>query len=145
MEQCQFCSGLDVVERHIVRDDLVTAFPTNIPIVPMHTLIIPNRHISTFEELTRAERDAISALLIRLQSVFRQRFGATGFNVAWNEGFTAGQAIPHLHVHVLPRKTGDTGITEYEPRKFLYRPGSREKTPESELQAVAESIRQALE
>ncbi|MBI4150334.1 hypothetical protein HY488_02940, partial [Candidatus Woesearchaeota archaeon] len=56
----------------------------------------------------------------------------------------AGQNISHLHLHIIPRKGGDAGITDYEPRKFLYRPGSRETSPENELRDVAALIRRAL-
>lgn len=66
---------------------------------------------------------------------------AEGFNFAWNEGKDYGQSVPHFHLHVVPRSPGDEGITEYEPRKFLYRPGSREDSPETELAAVAAEIR----
>ena len=68
-------------------------------------------------------------------------FGAEGFHYAWNEGDAAGQSVPHFHLHMIPRKKGDEGITEYEPRKFLYRPGSREKTPEAELAQIASLIK----
>ena len=71
----------------------------------------------------------------------KKTFNAEGFNIAYNQGEVAGQNIPHLHVHVLPRKNGDAGITEYEPRKFLYRPGSRETIPENELKEIAELIK----
>jgi hypothetical protein len=46
---------------------------------------------------------------------------------------------------MLPRKEGDTGITEYDPRKFLYRPGSRETSPDKELISVSERIKKELE
>jgi len=67
-----------------------------------------------------------------------------GFHHAWNEEKVAGQSIPHFHLHIVPRKQGDEGITEYEPRKFLYRPGSRETTPEKELQAITLQIKEKL-
>lgn len=69
---------------------------------------------------------------------------AEGFNFAWNMGEEAGQSVPHFHLHVVPRKPGDTGILEYEPRKFLYRPGSRAVSPEEELQALARLVRNFL-
>lgn len=145
MDECPFCADSTIQDRFILRDnEYAWAFPTNIPIVPMHTLVAPIRHIATFNELTKEEHAAVFDILARLTRVFRETFGAEGFNIAWNEGPVAGQSIAHLHLHVLPRKESDTGITEYDPRKFLYRPGSRAKTPEDELRAVAETIRAAL-
>jgi diadenosine tetraphosphate (Ap4A) HIT family hydrolase len=67
-----------------------------------------------------------------------------GFHQAWNEGKVAGQSVPHFHLHVVPRKQGDEGITEYEPRKFLYRPGSREETPSQELESIAKQIKEKI-
>ena len=87
---------------------------------------------------------ALSDVVIRLKNGLRKTFQAEGFNIAWNEGKMAGQAIDHLHIHVVPRKTGDAGIYEYEPRKFLYRPGSRNESPRQELQEVAELIKKSL-
>ena len=50
----------------------------------------------------------------------------------WNKEKVASQSVPHSHPYVILRKQGDEGITEYEPRKFLYRPGSREEMPGQE-------------
>jgi len=107
-------------------------------------LIIPKRHVATFEEMTPEERNAIFRLRSLLSSALTKTFGARGFNYAWNDGEAAGQAVPHFHLHMIPRKPGDDGITEYEPRKFLYRPGSREKTPEAELEKIAELVRKNI-
>ncbi len=142
MSDCNFCSGPNV--RIIIRTKLVQAFPTNIPIVPGHVLVCPVRHVETFEELTTEEKKALFALIEKLKTALKESFGAEGFNHAWNEGRAAGQAMPHFHFHIVPRKHGDHGVTEYEPRKFLYRPGSRETTPDGELQKVAQMIREKL-
>src|SRR3989338_3676338 len=136
MNNCIFCDNPDVMARSVVREELVWAFPTNIPIVPGHVLIAPVRHVSIVDELSDAEWSAIKNSIQRLKVVLTKLYGAEGYNVAWNEGELAGQSVPHMHVHLLPRKTGDTGITEYEPRKFLYRTGSREITPEAELAVI---------
>ena len=141
---CPFCDDPKIRERSILREELAWAFPTNIPIVPGHTLIAPTRHVALWSDMTAGEQAAILGVLKRIQDALKKSFGAQGFNVAWNEGVEAGQTIPHFHLHVLPRKGGDTGITEYEPRKFLYRPASREASPESELLAIADTIRSAL-
>ena len=142
--RCPYCEIPEVQKRAIIRNGLAWAFPTNIPIVPGHVLIAPVRCVALFEDLTTAEKQAIFDLRDQVKKALVKAFGAEGFNYAWNEGKLAGQSVPHFHLHVVPRKTGDTGILEYEPRKFLYRPGERETSPESELAAVAELIRNAL-
>ncbi len=141
---CVFCASPEVHAREIFRTELVRAFPTNMPVVPGHVLVVPTRHVRVLAELTEAERAALFGGIERVKAALSRLFGATDFNHAWNEGEVAGQSVPHLHVHVLPRRGGDTGVTEYEPRRFLYRPGSREATPEAELAAVAASIRAML-
>jgi diadenosine tetraphosphate (Ap4A) HIT family hydrolase len=128
----------------ISKDRLVMAFPTNIPITPGHTLICPVRHIQTINDVTAEELTAIKNLIIQLKNALKKSLGAEGFNIAWNEGAPAGQSIEHLHIHVVPRKNGDEGIYKYEPREFLYRPGSRSKAPEKELQNIAKLIKSQL-
>jgi histidine triad (HIT) family protein len=141
---CVFCTNPGVKEREIIRNELAWAFPTNIPIVPGHVLICPIRCVADFNDLTKEEVAAIFDLQKKLKKTFKKVFGAEGFNYAWNEGELAGQAVPHFHLHMLPRKQGDTGITEYDPRKFLYRPGSRETSPDEELNAVVKEIKKHL-
>lgn len=141
---CVYCTVPDIKARTIVENKYAWAFPTNIPIVPGHILISTKRCVAKFEDLTKKEAEAISDLLNKLKISLKKTFKATGFNFSWNEGELAGQSVPHFHLHVLPRKKGDTGITKYEPREFLYRPGSREASPEKELQKVVNSIRKNL-
>lgn len=142
--KCAFCEIPEIAERAVIKNKLAWAFPTNIPITPGHLLIAPIRCVATLDEMTAKEISAIFKLRQKLVPVLRKLFGAEGFHFAWNEGKMAGQSVPHFHMHVVPRKTGDEGITEYEPRKFLYRPGSRQDSPESELREVSDLIRQAL-
>lgn len=142
--KCEFCEITEIKERIITENDLAWAFPTNIPIVPGHILICSKRCAARFEDLASAEREAIFDLAEKLKFALIKTFGAEGFNFAWNEGEIAGQKVPHFHLHMLPRKKGDTGITEYEPRKFLYRPGSRKESPEEELKAISKEIKKNL-
>jgi len=141
---CPFCNSEKTGAMIIVENEYAKAFPTNIPIVPGHTLVVPKRHVESVVELERTELLAIFELVSILQKGMIRTFGAHGFNGAFNQGEKAGQAVPHFHLHLVPRKPGDTGIVDYDPRKFLYRPGSREISPNEELLAVAEQIRKAL-
>lgn len=140
-KNCPYCNDKDIKSRIIFEDNLVMVFPTNIPITIGHLLVCPKRHISKIDDLSDEELKAIKELIIHLKNTLNKSFGAEGFNIALNEGQSAGQSIDHLHIHIVPRKAGDTGIYEYEPRKFLYRPGSRNTSPESELKEIAELIK----
>lgn len=84
-----------IKERIIERNRLAFSFLTHMPIVPGHSLICPLRVVDSSEQLTFEEWQ--------------------GFNFAWNMGENAGQTVPHFHLHVVPRKEGDTGIFQYEP------------------------------
>jgi len=106
--------------------------------------VVPKRCVAKYEDLTKEEREAIEELRVKMVNALTKLYGAEGFNIAWNVNKIAGQSVPHFHLHIVPRKEGDEGIYEYEPRKFLYRPGSRETTPEAELKAVSEEIKKAI-
>lgn len=133
-----------IKERLVASNELAFSFLTHIPIVPGHLLICPMRAVETCEELTIEEWQAILALKKQVCIALKKTFHADGFNFAWNMGETAGQTVPHFHLHIVPRKIGDTGILEYEPRVFLYRPGSRAISPAEELRQTAELIKGCL-
>ena len=142
-ENCIICADRAIHNREIARTELSFSFPSNMPILPGHVLVCPARHVAVFEELTNAERRDLWDMVSRIQRTLAVAFHASGVNIAWNEGSLAGQSIGHLHIHVVPRRAGDAGITEYEPRQFLYRPGTRETSPEKELVVVADTLREA--
>lgn len=144
LSQCPFCTLPEIKARMIIDNNLAWAFPTNIPITPGHTLVSPKRCVSKYEDLTEEERRDIEDLRLKICNALRKTFGAEGFNFAWNDGKAYGQSVPHFHLHIVPRTPGDTGITEYEPRKFLYRPGERESSSEEELTNVAALIRKGI-
>ncbi len=143
--KCVYCELPEIKLRTVAENDLAWAFPTNIPITPGHMLVIPKRCVVKYGDLTADEKIAIEELRVKIVGALTKVFAAEGFNFAWNEAEVGGQAVPHFHLHIVPRKEGDTGIYEYDPRKFLYRPGSREKTPEAELDVVARQIKDAIE
>ena len=141
---CVYCTIPEVKERTIVENDLIWAFPTNIPITPGHTLISPKRCVKKLEDLTVEERQAMLECADQIMASLRIVFGAEGFNCVWNQEKLAGQSVPHFHLHIIPRKEGDTGLLGYDPRSMLYRTGDREPTSEAELRGVRDRIRSAL-
>lgn len=131
---------IDVTNRVITTTPFAFAFPGRMPILPGHILVCPHRNVKTMAELTNEELQDLFSLVADMKTALTKEFGSTGFNTAWNEGSVAGQTVPHLHIHIVPRSPNDKGVAEYEPRKFLYRPGLRECSPEEELRSVAKRL-----
>jgi diadenosine tetraphosphate (Ap4A) HIT family hydrolase len=131
-------------QRMIERNPLAFSFLTHMPIVPGHVLVCPIRVVECSEHLTPEEWQAIFALKLQVCHALKKAFQAEGFNFAWNMGENAGQSVPHFHLHIVPRKLGDAGIWQYEPRTFLYRPGSRAVSPSEELKQTADLIKNHL-
>lgn len=137
----------NISDRIIFQNDLIMCFPAQMPIVSGHILVSPVRPVKYFDDLTQSEKLALFDMVDVLKKALKASFGAEGFNFAWNEEKIAGQSVDHFHLHILPRKHGDAGITQYEPRDFLYRNTPVELRPESpkeELQDIARIIRENL-
>ena len=141
MNSFEFNSS-DISDRMVAENEYAFAFLTKMPIVPGHILICPKRSIAFSHELLDEELRHIFLLKTKICKILQQALKIEGFNFAWNEGIVAGQTVPHLHLHVVPRKKGDAGITEYEPRVFLYRPGSRADSQHEELASFAKKLRE---
>lgn len=143
-EACVYCSKPEIKARTICENDLAWAFPTNIPITLGHILVSPKRCVATLTQLTQEERIKIMDLSGQVIEALKKTYGAEGFNCAWNQGKLAGQSVPHFHLHIIPRKEGDTGLLGYDPRSMLYRTGDREPISELELQSKVEEIKANL-
>ncbi len=77
------------------------------PISPGHTLIIPRRHIGSLFELKIDEQAELLELLNRAKSTIDKEFSPHAYNIGINDGPAAGQTVPHLHIHLIPRYVGD--------------------------------------
>ncbi|MEP6972069.1 MAG: HIT family protein [Betaproteobacteria bacterium] len=95
------------------------------PVSHGHTLVIARRHIESFFDLRLAERAGILDLLDAAKIAIDEEFAPDGFNIGINDGTTAGQTIPHMHIHLIPRYAGDTpdprgGVRWVVPSKADY-------------------------
>ena len=77
------------------------------PISPGHTLVIPHRHVASFFELEPEEREGLLTLLDRAKAKLDYDLHPAGYNIGINDGAAAGQTVPHLHIHLIPRYDGD--------------------------------------
>ena len=121
---CIFCD-LDK-DRVILSNKLVLSFRDNFPVTPLHTLIIPKRHIKDYFELTQDEVIACYEVIKRLkQDLTKEDPSIEGFNIGINSGEVAGQTIFHCHIHLIPRRKGDVenprgGVRHIIPGKGFY-------------------------
>lgn len=141
---CIYCSLPEIKARIIFENNLVYAFPTNIPITSGHIIITTKKCTKRLEDLTTAERLAIFDFAEKIMKSLKSSYGADGFNCAWNQERLAGQSVPHFHLHIIPRKEGDTGLLGYDPRSMLYRTGEREPIKEKDILKVRDLIRKNL-
>lgn len=123
-QACIFCTiGED---RIIAENELCYAIRDGFPVTPMHTLVIPKRHVADYFDLYQPELNAIQALLKeQREQILAADPSVTGFNVGINAGADAGQTIFHVHVHLIPRRKGDVadprgGVRGVIPEKQTY-------------------------
>lgn len=102
---CPFCSLPDV--RVVHENGFAVVIRDAFPVTAGHTLVLPRRHLGSFFELDRHERDAMFDLLAVARDALDREFKPAGYNIGINDGQAAGQTIAHLHVHLIPRSIGD--------------------------------------
>lgn len=120
---CPFC--ILPKERIIMSNSLGLVIRDGYPISPGHTLVIPHRHVGSFFELDSDERDSLLALLEESKHRLDKEFKPNGYNIGINDGPSAGQTVPHLHIHLIPRYNGDQedprgGVRWIIPEKAKY-------------------------
>ena len=120
---CPFCTLPD--ERVIDQNDHGLVIRDGFPISPGHTLIIPKRHTGSFFDLTEAERSDLLLLQDKAKLDLENEFKPDGYNIGINDGPAAGQTVPHLHIHLIPRYAGDRadprgGVRWIIPKKADY-------------------------
>jgi diadenosine tetraphosphate (Ap4A) HIT family hydrolase len=118
---CDF-DGIDLV----AENDLAVAFRDRFPVSPGHTLVVTRRHVASWFEATQEEQHAVLALVDQLKKALDAELHPDGYNIGFNVGEAAGQTIPHVHVHVIPRFAGDVddptgGVRLAVPDKGNYR------------------------
>lgn len=121
---CPFC--FPTSDRELISESAtVYALMDKYPVSPGHTLIIPKQHVGNYFELPERAKAACWLMVDRARMLLAARFQPDGFNVGINVGDAAGQTIPHVHIHVIPRFRGDVenptgGVRSIIPGKGDY-------------------------
>lgn len=110
MSECIFCS---IIEQQapasvVFEDNNFMVLMDAYPLTQGHTLVIPKRHVQRLCELTQVEQQQLFALGHEvLEAQKRSGWGQAGGNLLLNDGKAANQTVPHIHLHLIPRKPND--------------------------------------
>ena len=133
VEDCVFCKIVagELPATKIYEDDDTLAFMDIGPVVKGHTLVIPKEH---YDPITATPPEVLQKLITVVQKVAKAQYeglNADGINVSQANGAVAGQEVPHIHFHVIPRFTDDK-------HSWNWKAGSYD-SPE-EMQSMADGI-----
>ncbi|MBI4831439.1 MAG: HIT family protein [Candidatus Lindowbacteria bacterium] len=109
----------------LLETDICLAFLDKYPVSEGHSLVIPKMPVISLYELDPKWQAEIWELTRRVRELLEERHHPDGFNIGINDGRTAGQTVPHAHVHVIPRYANDVpdprgGIRWVIPSKAKY-------------------------
>jgi diadenosine tetraphosphate (Ap4A) HIT family hydrolase len=122
---CPFCDP-KIIGQSAAENETVFAIADKYPATPGHLLIIPRRHTPDYFTMTSQERkDAEELIRVLRNKAMEDDPSILGFNVGVNCGEVAGQTIMHAHIHLIPRRQGDTetprgGVRGVIPGKMSY-------------------------
>lgn len=107
MEDCLFCkmAAGQIPTNKLYEDGQVLAFYDIDPQAPVHFLVIPKRHIASPSALTQEDAALVGHIFAVIAELARQLGLENGYRVVTNSGADAGQSVPHLHFHVLAKRS----------------------------------------
>jgi len=116
---CIFCKIIagEIPSYKVYEDEFTLAFLDINPVNPGHTLVIPKKHFANIDE---ADEETLSLVIKTVKKVgesLKKNLAAPGYNVQENNDPAAGQIVPHLHFHVVPR-TLDDGLGLWPQKKY---------------------------
>lgn len=137
MKNCVFCKivAWETPSQRVYEDDKYIAFLDINPINFGHTLVIPREHYPGLHETPDEVLAGMVKLVKKLALAIVQAVNAEGYNVGVNTGRAAGQAVEHVHFHIIPRFMDD-GFRAW---------AGRERYGEGEMGETAKKIKEALD
>jgi len=110
---CIFCKIInqEIPSYKVYEDEETLAFLDIKPVNPGHTLVVPKKHYQNIEEISETDLAAVLCTVKRIGRLLKDKLGVPGYNLNCNNDPVAGQIVPHLHFHVIPRHEGDGCIS----------------------------------
>ncbi len=111
MDNCIFCkiASKEIDSFTIYENDDFLAFLDVAPKSEGHTVVIPKKHFNTIDELDNNNLEKIGPAIKYVVDLLKKSINPDGFTIGINHGKVAGQAVNHLHIHIIPRFDGDGG------------------------------------
>jgi histidine triad (HIT) family protein len=138
---CVFCRIIagQASGNFVFRDDAVVAIVDLRQVSEGHILVMPTAHLATIDDLDEATAGKLAWATVRVSRAVRSAYAPDGINVWQSNGEAAGQEVPHVHIHVLPRMAGD-GLMRVYPGVPLERYNANSEV----LARVAERVSRSL-
>jgi len=136
MDDCIFCSIVagEIPGRIVYEDESTLAFLDANPLTEGHTLVVPREHYERVNDLPGDVAGAIGEAIATVAPAAEAAADVPASTIAYNNGEAAGQEVPHVHAHVIPRSEDDGG----RPIHSLF--SARPELSDDELDDVADRI-----
>jgi bis(5'-adenosyl)-triphosphatase len=148
-KDCLFCRN-EIAENSFYANEDFVAFYNIAPVLPGHSLVIPRNHYNSLLELPDEKLGEMMIFARKVTRVLTSVFKSTGFDWTIQDGETAGQTVPHLHLHIIPRQANDLPEGEewyskiHENEIQILDSQSREKLNELEYSTITKMLKEAL-
>ena len=111
MENCIFCkiAKREIPAKIVYEDDFTIAFLDISPCAEGHTVVIPKQHFEKFTDMEEEDAGNLFASVQKVAKAVEKALNIQASNIGLNNGKAAGQEVPHVHVHIIPRYEGDNG------------------------------------
>ena len=135
---CIFCQIVlkNIPNAIIYEDEKFLAFMDKYPINHGHSLLVPKQHYRNILDMPIHEVGEMHCLVPRIAKAITSVLGSDGFNINQNNGKSANQIVPHVHVHIVPRYSIEKVKGQWPMRKIAQ---------VKELESLAQKIRENIE
>ena len=106
---CIFCKIIagEISARVIIQNEKAMALLDAFPLAAGHTLVIPKSHYAKVQQMSEQDAAAVFDMVWKLAGAVETTSQVNASTIAIHNGSDAGQEVPHVHVHIVPRKSGD--------------------------------------
>jgi len=106
---CVFCKIIagDISAKVIMQNEKAMALLDAFPLAPGHTLVIPTSHYAKVQQMSEQDAMAVFEIVWKLAGAVETGSQVNASTIAIHNGSEAGQEVPHVHVHIVPRKIDD--------------------------------------